>query len=173
VKSVVKSSLPCSMKRTLFASTLFAFTIAATASTAASTAAAPIRVRDVWSRPATGTAVIYATIHNASSGPDRLIGATSPLATHVDLHESAETKMPAMSMPGGMGGMPMNGSMMSRKTLTAIPIPAGGTTSLKPGGYHLMLDLRHDLMAGERVPLRLHFARAGWIAVTATVRPIR
>jgi copper(I)-binding protein len=121
-----------------------------------------------------GTAVVYATSHNDSAQPDRLIGVTSPVATHADLHESSETKMPAMSMSSGsMCNMPMNGSMMSMKTLTAIPVPASGTTSLKPGGYHVMLDLRHDLKAGETVPLRLHFARAGWIAVTATVRPIR
>jgi copper(I)-binding protein len=160
------------MKRTLFSSILFAVAIAD-----ANAAAAPIRVSDVCSRPATGTAVVYATIHNNSAEPDRLVGVTSPVATHADLHESSETKMPAMSMSSGnmgsMGNMPMNGSMTSMKTLTAIPVPAGGTTSLKPGGYHLMLDLRHDLRAGETVPLRLHFARAGWIAVTATVRPIR
>ena len=157
------------MKRTLFSSILVAVAVAG-----ANAVAAPIRVTDVWSRPATGTAVVYATIHNDSAQPDRLIGATSPVATHADLHESSETKMPAMSMSSGsMGNMPMNGSMMSLKTLTAIAIPAGGTTSLKPGGYHVMLDLRHDLKAGETVPLRLHFAHAGWIAVTATVRPIR
>jgi copper(I)-binding protein len=157
------------MNRTLFSSILFAAAVAG-----ANATAAPIRVSDVWSRPATGTAVVYATIHNDSAKPDRLIGATSPVATHADLHESSETKMPTMSMSSGsMSNMPMSGSMMSMKTLTAIPVPAGGTTSLTPGGYHVMLDLRHDLKAGETVPLRLHFAHAGWIAVTATVRPIR
>jgi len=140
---------------------------------AASGAPTPIRVSDLWSRPATGTAVIYATIHNTSAEPDRLIGATSPVASHIGLHESAETRMPAMSMPSGsMSGMPMSGSMMSMKTLSAITIPAGGTTTLKPGGYHLMLDLRHDLKPGETIPLRLHFARAGWVAATVVVRPI-
>jgi copper(I)-binding protein len=157
------------MKLSMLASPVLAAVIAS----AASAGVTPIHVSDVWSRPATGTAVIYATIHNDSTQPDRLIGATSPVAAHVDLHESSETKMPAMSGPsGGMGDMPM-GSMMSMKTLTAITIPAGGTTSLKPGGYHLMLDLRHDLRPGETIPLRLRFAHAGWIAATATVRPIR
>jgi copper(I)-binding protein len=155
------------MKRSILSCLPFAFAMAG----AASAATAPISVSDLWSRPATGTAVVYATIHNASAEPDRLIGATSPVATHVGLHQSSETKMAPMAMPSGsMGGMPMDGSMMSMKTLNAIPIPAGGTTSLKPGGYHLMLDLRHDLRTGETVPLRLHFARAGWIAATATVR---
>jgi copper(I)-binding protein len=157
------------MKRTMFSIILCATVVAG-----ANAAGEPIHVSDVWSRPAAGTAVIYATIHNDSAEPDRLIGATSPIATRVDLHESSETKMPAMSMnSGSMGDMPMGDSMMSMKTLSAITIPAGGTTSLKPGGYHLMLDLRHDLKAGQTVPLRLHFAHAGWIAVNAKVRPIR
>jgi hypothetical protein len=59
------------------------------------------------------------------------------------------------------------------KPVSSIPIPAHGTTSLSPGGYHLMLDLRHDLKAGETIPLRLHFPRAGWFAASAHVRPIR
>jgi len=133
-----------------------------------------IVVSDVWSRPATGTAVIYATFHNTGSRPDRLIGATTPVATAVELHQSAETKMSGMSMGNmSMGNMPMGTSMMSMKSVSAIPIAAGGTTKLAPGGYHLMLDLRHDLKPGETIALRLHFAHAGWIATTARVRPIR
>ena len=66
--------------------------------------------------------------------------------------------------------MPTNGSMTSMKSLRSIPIPARGTTFLKPGGYHLMLDLRRAIKAGQVIPLRLHFARAGWIATSATVR---
>jgi copper(I)-binding protein len=77
-----------------------------------------------------------------------------------------------MSM-GSMSGMSMgSGSMVSMKEVSSIPVPAHGTTSLAPGGYHLMLDLRHDLHAGETIPLRLHFARAGWIDTSAAVRPM-
>jgi copper(I)-binding protein len=128
-------------------------------------------VSDVWSRPATGTAVVYGTFRNRASEPDRLVGASSPLASRVELHESAETKMPATTT--SMGNLPMNDSMMSMKSLSSIPIPAHGTTSLSPGGYHLMLDLRRDIKVGDIIPLRLHFARAGWIATSAQVRPIR
>jgi copper(I)-binding protein len=135
-----------------------------------------IVVSDVWSRPATGTGVVYATLRNSGSNADRLIAASSPLATHVGLHQSSETKMSGMSMPmsnSSMGNMPMGGSMMSMKAVSSIPIPARGTTTLAPGGYHLMLDLRHDLKAGETIPLSLHFEHAGWIQTSARVRPIR
>jgi copper(I)-binding protein len=143
----------------------------------AQAATAPIQVSDAWSRPATGTGVVYATLRNSGAVTDRLIGATSPLATHVGLHQSSESKMPGTSMPmsamSGMDKMPMGGSMMSMKDVGAIPVPAHGATKLAPGGYHLMLDLRRDVKAGDVIPLRLHFARAGWIATAATVRPIR
>ena len=131
-----------------------------------------VSVTDVWSRPAVGTAVIYATVHNGARAPDRLIGATSPLATKVELHRSMQSKMPGGSMTMGNASMPMDGAVMSMASISSIPVPARGTTSLSPGGYHLMLELRSDLHAGERVPLRLHFARAGWIAVAGRVRPI-
>jgi len=142
-----------------------------TALTAGAESAA-VSVTNVWSRPATGTAVVYATFRNASSKPDRLVGATSPLATKVELHQSSTSAMPGDSMTMGNMSMPMGGSVVSMKSVASIPIPAHGSTSLAPGGYHLMLDLRRDLHAGERVPLRLHFAHAGWIAVVAHVRPI-
>ena len=137
---------------------------------AASAATASVSATNVWSRPATGTAVIYATLHNGASAPDRLIGATSPLATNVELHESSASKMPEGSVTMSNMTMPMDG--MSMKSISAIPVAAHGTTSLAPGGYHLMLDLRHDLHAGEIVPLRLHFVHSGWITVVGRVRPI-
>jgi periplasmic copper chaperone A len=130
-----------------------------------------IVVSDAWSRPATGTAVVYVTLRNRGAVPDNLVGASSPLARRVELHESSETKASGMSM--SMGNMPMGGSMMSMKSVSSIPIPALGTTSLSPGGYHLMLDLRRDIKAGEIIPLRLHFVRSGWIVTSARVRPIR
>jgi copper(I)-binding protein len=59
------------------------------------------------------------------------------------------------------------------KSVSSIPVPAHGTTPLAPGGYHLMLDLRRDLKAGETYPLRLHFARAGWVSTTVHVSTTR
>ncbi|MGD0471589.1 MAG: copper chaperone PCu(A)C [Candidatus Velthaea sp.] len=130
-----------------------------------------VSVTDAWSRPATGTGVVYATLHNNAAVADHLIGASSPLARHIGLHQTSEMKMSGMST--SMGNMPMAGSMTSMKSVPSIPVPAHGTTALAPGGYHLMLDLRSDLKAGETVPLRLHFARAGWVTASAQVRPIR
>ena len=124
-------------------------------------------VSNAWSRPANDTAVVYAALVNHASVSDRLVGASSPVARRVTLHETSDSKMTSMSM--SMDDLPTTDSMTSMKSLSSIPVPARGTTLLKPGGYHLMLDLRHGIKAGQMIPLRLHFAHAGWIAANASV----
>lgn len=141
--------------------------LASTMTLQITSAASAIVVTAAWSRPATDTAVVYATIANNDARPDRLVAASSRVAGRVEFHESMATAMPM----GSMNGIPMRGEMLSMKPLAAIGIPAHGKRVLAPGGYHLMLvDLRHDLKAGETVPLRLHFARGGWISVAVPVR---
>ena len=69
----------------------------------------------------------------------RLIGASSPLAGVVEIHE-----------------MVMDGNVMKMRPLSALDLPAGRRVDLKPGGYHMMLmDLKRALKAGERVPIEL------------------
>ena len=131
-------------------------------------AASSIQLSEAWSRPAIATGVAYLTITNRSARPDRLISATAPVATAVELHESTETK----GSMGSMNGMAMGG-IASMHRVAYIPVPAHGTAHIAPGGYHIMLiGLHHDLHAGQTFPLRLHFADAGWIATTVHVRPM-
>ena len=41
------------------------------------------------------------------------------------------------------------------RAVAKIDLPANQTVSLKPGGFHIMLvDIKRELKAGERVPLR-------------------
>ena len=50
-------------------------------------------------------------------------------------------------------------------------MPAGGTVSFAPGGYHVMLmNLVAPLEVGQSVPVTLTFATAGEITVNAEVR---
>jgi copper(I)-binding protein len=137
-------------------------------------AATSIVVSDAWSRPAIATGVAYLTIANHSARPDRLISAASPVANAVELHESTETKtsMGSMGSMGSMNGMTMGG-VASMHRVAFIPIPAEGTADVSPGGYHIMLiGLRNDLHSNQTFPLRLHFARAGWIVTIVRVRPM-
>jgi copper(I)-binding protein len=133
-------------------------------------AAAPpaIFVSDVWSRPAADTAVVYATIANRGATPDRLDGASSPFAKDARLHDNIQR---GLREPGSVGGMTMPmGEVMSMKPVSSIPVPPFGTTTLAPGGYHIMLDLLRGVRSGQTIPLRLHFARAGWIETSSHVR---
>ena len=90
-----------------------------------------------------------------------LVGASSPVAGSVELHE-----------------MRMEGDLMKMRLVPRLPLPAGKPVVLKPGGYHLMLyDLKQQLQEGTRVPIRLEFESAGGrgesIEIKAEVRHLR
>ena len=84
---------------------------------------------------------------------DQLLSASSPAAGEVQLHEMA-----------------MEGSVMKMRQIKDIPVPAGGSVELKPGGLHLMLmNIKAPLAAGESVPVKLKFAKAGEVEVKMPV----
>ena len=84
---------------------------------------------------------------------DQLISASSPAAGEVQLHE-----------------MSMEGSVMKMRQVKDITVPAGGAVELKPGGLHLMfMNIKSPLTAGESVPVKLKFARAGEVEVRMPV----
>lgn len=108
-----------------------------------------LTIVSAWSRPTPAgapTGVGYLTIVNSGDGADRLVGAASPAARVVEVHE--------MSMTGGV--------MRMRPAADGVPVPAGGRTTLAPGGYHLMLiGPTRPLKAGDKVPVTLRFQRSG------------
>jgi copper(I)-binding protein len=51
-----------------------------------------------------------------------------------------------------------------------IPVPAGATVTLSPGGLHLMMmGLKAPLVEGETVPVTLTFATAGTVEIALVV----
>jgi copper(I)-binding protein len=150
---------------------------------AGDTAGAPmIEVSDAWARtsPTMATAgAAYMEIANTGDAGDALVAVTvaDTVAGRVELHESrAVTSDEGMDAPttSGMGDMgdetSMTSPMMEMVPVERIDVPAGGTTSLEPGGYHVMLlDLAAPLENGEELELTLTFETAGDIAVTAVV----
>jgi hypothetical protein len=63
--------------------------------------------------------------------------------------------------------------MQMRKIEGAVPIEAGASLVLKPGGTHLMLlGLEDALRAGEELILTLEFVNAGAVDVVVPVRAI-
>ena len=95
----------------------------------------------------------YFVIENAGPTPDKLIGATSPAAGAVEIHQ-----------------MVMDGGVMKMRALPALDVPAGGRLALNPGGYHVMLlELKQPLQVGDKVPLTLTFQNAGSIDIAVGV----
>ena len=95
-----------------------------------------------------------------SAGNAVLLGASSPVADLVELHE-----------------MRMDNGVMRMRALPSLDLPAGKTVSLRPGSYHIMLTgLKHPLKKGEIVPLTLKVAdadkRPGNIEIKVEVRDL-
>ncbi|MGH7012499.1 MAG: copper chaperone PCu(A)C [Caulobacteraceae bacterium] len=105
-----------------------------------------VRVLNAWTRPAAKgmNAAGYLTVVNDGARSDALVGASSPVARSVSLHQSA-----------------MKGTVMTMRPLADIPIPAHGRAILAPGGDHLMIEgLVRSLTAGDTVPVKLVFRRS-------------
>ena len=103
-------------------------------------------------------------------------GASVPtsVAAQTQIHETvvADTTT-TMAQGSSSSSMDMSGSggAMTMKQVSGVDIPAGGTVTFQPGGYHIMLlDLVKPLTVGESIPLTLTFQKAGDIAVQAQVR---
>jgi copper(I)-binding protein len=133
-------------------------------SSAAVPATAPITVTDAWARSSSATAsaaAAYATITNTGTTADALVGASSPAAASVEVHETMAMGSPSAS----------SGGMMGMQPVARVEIPAGGSLQLKPGSYHVMLiGLARDLTVGDTIDLTLTFEKAGPITVKAQVR---
>ena len=136
---------------------------AAPAATAAAPAAmehgdsAGLVVDAAWARPtspiATGGAA-YMTITNHGMATDKLLGASSPVAAEVQLHNTTDDK-----------------GVMRMRQVEALEVAPHGTATMAPGGMHFMLmQLAAPLVAGSRFPLTLKFEQAGDITVDVTVQ---
>jgi periplasmic copper chaperone A len=96
----------------------------------------------------------YVTIENKGSADDRLIGVTSEAAQLVQLHE-----------------MKMDGEMMKMGEVPGgIPVAAGETVALTPGGFHIMfMGVGTPFAEGECVEVTLQFETAGEVPVVLPI----
>lgn len=104
----------------------------------------------VPSRPGLNTGAVYFKgISNMGSSTDRLLSASTPVASRVEIHR--------------MRILP--GDVMQMRQVPALDLPAGATVVMKhgtPDGHHLMLlDLKAPLKDGDRFPVTLTFEKAG------------
>ena len=115
-------------------------------------------ITDAWARPSAPTAInsaFYMIISNEGSEPDKLVAAESNACSEIQLHESEVDDQGVMTM----------------RQQDEINIPAGSTVVLQVGGLHLMcLDRQIDFIAGDTVPLTLHFDPSGKTDVLVEIR---
>lgn len=118
-----------------------------------------VTVAHPWARATPGGAKVggaYLEIKAAAGKSDRLVGARSPAAGAVEIHNHIN-----------------EGGIVKMRRIDAIALKPGASLILKPGGYHLMLtDLKAPLKEGDLLKLTLVFEKAGDIEVEATVEPI-
>jgi uncharacterized protein YcnI/copper(I)-binding protein len=101
----------------------------------------------------------FLTISNHGTEDDTLVAVEGVDGiSHVELH--------TMTIEGDV--------MKMRKLPDGIPVPAGQTVELKPGGLHLMfMGLKHPYLAGANTSMTLVFAKAGKVAVSLPVKDIK
>ncbi|MGB2819299.1 MAG: copper chaperone PCu(A)C [Burkholderiaceae bacterium] len=115
---------------------------------------AQVTVTSPWARSTvpgqTGTGA-FMTLVSKDGG--RLVGAASPVAGVVELHE-----------------MSMDNNVMKMRAVPGVDLPAGREVQLKPGGYHVMLlDLKRPLKAGDKVQVELRLETRDGKRVTQPV----
>ena len=107
--------------------------------------------------PAAQSAGAYLVIPNAGPEADTFTGATTSAAGDTALHQ-----------------MSMNGQVMQMSDVAGgLPVPAGGSVSLDPMGYHLMLTgLSAPFKQGQCLGMVLHFAKAGDLDIELNIGSI-
>ena len=103
-------------------------------------ALADVTVDDVWVRATVPQQLATGAFMRLTSDSDaRLVGADSPLANVVEIHE-----------------MIMDGNVMKMNAIPGVDLPAGEVVELKPGGYHVMLmGLKQQVKDGDEVPVSI------------------
>jgi hypothetical protein len=99
---------------------------------------AQTRVDDAWVRATVaGQQATGAFMTITASSDSKLLGAQSPVAKTVQIHQST-----------------MKNDVMSMQPVAFVALPAGKAVTLEPHGYHVMLiDLVAQVKEGDKVPL--------------------
>lgn len=124
--------------------------------TSVSFAQSKVRIEDAYVRTAAQlmTSAAYFKIVNNSAFADTLYDVEAPFAEMSHLHETYTEN-----------------SMTGMRSVARIIIAAHSDFELKPGSYHVMLmNVKKELKAGEKVQFKLYFKRSGVIRVKAVVQ---
>ena len=146
--------------RCVLGASVLALLLAAPSVRAEDVKAGDLVISQAWTRATPGGARIgggFLTIENKGTSPDKLVGVSADIAGKVEVHEMATN----------------NGVMKMRPVEGGLTIDPGKTVKLAPGGLHLMMmDLKSPLKQGDKLPVTLHFEKAGKVAVTLDVQGV-
>jgi copper(I)-binding protein len=93
-------------------------------------------------------------IKNTSNQADKLVGAAFADAMSTGVHKTE-----------------MKDDVMTMSEIPSLEVPANGQVELKSGSYHIMvMELKKDLKAGDKISVILTFEKAGKVTVDAEVR---
>jgi Uncharacterized protein conserved in bacteria len=119
-----------------------------------------LKISAPWARATPKGASVgggYMKITNSGTAPDRLVGGSTDISGSFEVHE--------MKMDGGV--------MRMRPVAGGLEIKPGQTVTFDPSGYHVMfVDLKKQLVQGERFKATLEFAKAGKVDVDFTIEGI-
>ncbi len=135
------------------------FLLIASAAMAQNAGSGAVHVMSAWSPalpPVSENGAVYLTLKNYGDAPDRLMGASSPVAAQVEIH-----------------GHTMEGGLMTMRPVKSLPLNPGEYVKLEPGGRHLMLiGLKRPLKEGDQIALTLEFEKAPALEIMVTVEPL-
>ncbi len=118
-----------------------------------------ITVTAPWARATPGGAQVagaFLQIQAAAGVEDKLIGARTPAAGTVEIHDHID-----------------DGGVMKMRRVDGIAIKGAQSVVLKPGGLHVMLfDLKAPLKEGDKVAFTLVFEKAGELQIDVPVAKI-
>jgi copper(I)-binding protein len=121
-----------------------------------------IVIENIWSRPAVvlddkigGMGVVYLTIVNKGSKPDRLISAKSVVSNELEMHTT----------------IMVDGRVQMQQLKDGIEIPGNASVNFEPGGSHMMLiGLKRNLRQGDRFEVTFTFEKSGTLTLESEVR---
>jgi len=120
-------------------------------------AQAEVTVNNPWVAEAPPTAMALAgfmTLENSDAVDRKLVRADAPGFDRVELHRSMEVD-----------------GVHQMKRQDAIVVPANGTATLAPGGYHVMLiGVQEPRRAGDEIPITLVFEDGEEMTVSVPVK---
>lgn len=125
--------------------------------TTAATEADSVTITDAWVKAAdSGMSAAFGELENTGDSDAAIVSITSDASSMMELHEVVDDG---------------SGSMVMQQKDGGFVVPAGGSLTLEPGGFHFMLmDLTAPLVAGDEATFTVTFEDGSTMDFTAPVK---